>query len=229
MCLQWSSCSGPRCVWLIWVKWLRTWCCTAQKSSPSSHSLTPTGLFLFYFLIWFMFIFPQLRFKLSGITVTQALAIWAVRPFWILLLVLLLDFPGASRPHLPSSHLCLCVCSTGSSLMPQKKNADSLELIRSKAGRVFGRVRLKITDTLYGKSSVFLFIDGAPSVIWSIITTNMRKHLFKCILLLSIVTWLQGCCIRRWIYCRLFFHSLSLLCGIRLSYRSNPGSPQYKH
>ncbi|KAJ3588944.1 hypothetical protein NHX12_009797 [Muraenolepis orangiensis] len=28
---------------------------------------------------------------------------------------------------------------TGSSLMPQKKNADSLELIRSKAGRVFGR------------------------------------------------------------------------------------------
>uniref|UniRef100_A0A4W5LLI8 argininosuccinate lyase n=1 Tax=Hucho hucho TaxID=62062 RepID=A0A4W5LLI8_9TELE len=31
--------------------------------------------------------------------------------------------------------------STGSSLMPQKKNADSLELIRSKAGRVFGRVR----------------------------------------------------------------------------------------
>uniref|UniRef100_A0A4W3JWR2 Argininosuccinate lyase n=1 Tax=Callorhinchus milii TaxID=7868 RepID=A0A4W3JWR2_CALMI len=32
--------------------------------------------------------------------------------------------------------------STGSSLMPQKKNPDSLELIRSKAGRVFGRVRI---------------------------------------------------------------------------------------
>lgn len=29
--------------------------------------------------------------------------------------------------------------STGSSLMPQKKNADSLELIRGKAGRIFGR------------------------------------------------------------------------------------------
>ncbi|XP_068600198.1 argininosuccinate lyase [Brachionichthys hirsutus] len=29
--------------------------------------------------------------------------------------------------------------STGSSLMPQKKNPDSLELIRGKAGRVFGR------------------------------------------------------------------------------------------
>ena len=30
--------------------------------------------------------------------------------------------------------------STGSSLMPQKKNADSLELIRGKAGRLFGNV-----------------------------------------------------------------------------------------
>ena len=39
--------------------------------------------------------------------------------------------------------ICICVRSTGSSLMPQKKNADSLELIRSKAGRVFGRVRLR--------------------------------------------------------------------------------------
>ena len=31
--------------------------------------------------------------------------------------------------------------STGSSLMPQKKNPDSLELIRGKAGRVIGQVR----------------------------------------------------------------------------------------
>jgi len=30
--------------------------------------------------------------------------------------------------------------STGSSLMPQKKNSDSLELIRGKSGRVFGDV-----------------------------------------------------------------------------------------
>lgn len=30
--------------------------------------------------------------------------------------------------------------STGSSLMPQKKNPDSLELIRGKSGRVFGDV-----------------------------------------------------------------------------------------
>ena len=32
------------------------------------------------------------------------------------------------------------VFSTGSSLMPQKKNADSLELIRGKAGTIFGQV-----------------------------------------------------------------------------------------
>lgn len=30
--------------------------------------------------------------------------------------------------------------STGSSLMPQKKNADSLELIRGKCGRLCGRL-----------------------------------------------------------------------------------------
>lgn len=50
----------------------------------------------------------------------------------------------ASRPakgrESPLS-LSISVPSTGSSLMPQKKNPDSLELIRSKAGRVFGRVR----------------------------------------------------------------------------------------
>ena len=30
--------------------------------------------------------------------------------------------------------------STGSSLMPQKKNPDSLELIRGKSGRIFGNL-----------------------------------------------------------------------------------------
>ncbi|XP_068271555.1 argininosuccinate lyase [Nyctibius grandis] len=42
--------------------------------------------------------------------------------------------------------------STGSSLMPQKKNPDSLELIRSKAGRVFGRL-----------SSMLMVLKGLPS------------------------------------------------------------------
>jgi argininosuccinate lyase len=31
--------------------------------------------------------------------------------------------------------------STGSSMMPQKKNPDSLELLRGKSGRIFGSVR----------------------------------------------------------------------------------------
>ncbi|KAM9846492.1 argininosuccinate lyase [Aulostomus maculatus] len=44
--------------------------------------------------------------------------------------------------------------STGSSLMPQKKNADSLELIRSKAGRVFGRCA-GFTMTLKGLPSTY--------------------------------------------------------------------------
>uniref|UniRef100_A0A2K6FDN6 Argininosuccinate lyase n=1 Tax=Propithecus coquereli TaxID=379532 RepID=A0A2K6FDN6_PROCO len=49
--------------------------------------------------------------------------------------------------------------STGSSLMPQKKNPDSLELIRSKAGRVFGRcagllMTLKGLPSTYNKDLV---------------------------------------------------------------------------
>ncbi|NWW95588.1 ARLY lyase, partial [Rhynochetos jubatus] len=42
--------------------------------------------------------------------------------------------------------------STGSSLMPQKKNPDSLELIRSKAGRVFGRL-----------AALLMVLKGLPS------------------------------------------------------------------
>uniref|UniRef100_A0A3P8P1S8 Argininosuccinate lyase n=1 Tax=Astatotilapia calliptera TaxID=8154 RepID=A0A3P8P1S8_ASTCA len=52
-------------------------------------------------------------------------------------------------------HLAL-ISLTGSSLMPQKKNADSLELIRSKAGRAFGRcagfmMTLKSLPSTYNK------------------------------------------------------------------------------
>lgn len=36
--------------------------------------------------------------------------------------------------------------STGSSLMPQKKNPDSLELIRGRAGRIFGNVSVYVRD-----------------------------------------------------------------------------------
>uniref|UniRef100_A0A663E4G3 Fumarate lyase N-terminal domain-containing protein n=1 Tax=Aquila chrysaetos chrysaetos TaxID=223781 RepID=A0A663E4G3_AQUCH len=41
---------------------------------------------------------------------------------------------------------------TGSSMMPQKKNPDSLELIRSKAGRVFGRL-----------AAILMVLKGLPS------------------------------------------------------------------
>lgn len=36
------------------------------------------------------------------------------------------------------------VFSTGSSIMPQKKNPDSLELLRGKSGRIFGNVSISI-------------------------------------------------------------------------------------
>ena len=42
------------------------------------------------------------------------------------------------------------ILSTGSSLMPQKKNPDSLELIRGKCGRLFGNVCFFSTNSLVG-------------------------------------------------------------------------------
>jgi argininosuccinate lyase len=45
--------------------------------------------------------------------------------------------------YISSHRLCLSTnprCSTGSSMMPQKKNPDSLELLRGKSGRIFGNV-----------------------------------------------------------------------------------------
>uniref|UniRef100_A0A4X2KB55 Argininosuccinate lyase n=1 Tax=Vombatus ursinus TaxID=29139 RepID=A0A4X2KB55_VOMUR len=66
--------------------------------------------------------------------------------------------------------------STGSSLMPQKKNPDSLELIRSKVGRVFGRcagllMTLKGLPSTYNKDlqedkeAVFEVFDTMNSVL----------------------------------------------------------------
>uniref|UniRef100_A0A673WSV6 Argininosuccinate lyase n=1 Tax=Salmo trutta TaxID=8032 RepID=A0A673WSV6_SALTR len=68
--------------------------------------------------------------------------------------------------------------STGSSLMPQKKNADSLELIRSKAGRVFGRVRpqLKhIRTPLEDKEAMFDCYDTVHAVLQ--VTTGVMSTL----------------------------------------------------
>ena len=76
----------------------------------------------------------------------QGISISFVHSRWSIHLYLFLSFFFKTSPlPLSSVHLnvtgdlCLYL-STGSSLMPQKKNADSLELIRGKAGRIFGRV-----------------------------------------------------------------------------------------
>src|SRR5258707_14515671 len=74
--------------------------------------------------------------------------------------------------------------STGSSLMPQKKNPDSLELIRGKAGRVFGHhagllATMKGLPLAYNKDmqedkeALFDTID-TPSVSLGGMTTVLR-------------------------------------------------------
>ncbi|BDD63472.1 argininosuccinate lyase [Monascus purpureus] len=82
--------------------------------------------------------------------------------------------------------------STGSSLMPQKKNADSLELLRGKAGRAFGQMAglmctIKGLPTTYNKDlqeSVEPLIDHIKTVgdsiqiatgVLSTLTTNPDK------------------------------------------------------
>uniref|UniRef100_A0A8D0XVY7 Argininosuccinate lyase n=1 Tax=Sus scrofa TaxID=9823 RepID=A0A8D0XVY7_PIG len=75
--------------------------------------------------------------------------------------------------------------STGSSLMPQKKNPDSLELIRSKAGRVFGRcagllMTLKGLPSTYNKDlqedkeAVFEVSDTMSAVLQ--VATGVRRE-----------------------------------------------------
>jgi argininosuccinate lyase len=75
--------------------------------------------------------------------------------------------------------------ATGSSLMPQKKNPDSLELIRGKSGRVFGDL-LALLTTLKGlplaynkdmqedKEAVFDAFDTTGACL-SVITTVLRN------------------------------------------------------
>lgn len=77
--------------------------------------------------------------------------------------------------------------STGSSLMPQKKNPDALELIRGKAGRVFGH-QIALLTTLKGlpmaynkdlqedKEAVFDTVDTVKACleVASIVLKNLR-------------------------------------------------------
>ncbi len=57
--------------------------------------------------------------------------------------------------------------STGSSLMPQKKNADSLELIRGKSGRIFGHL-----------AGFMMTVKGLPST-YNKDLQDSQEHMFE--------------------------------------------------
>src|SRR2546423_8442881 len=75
--------------------------------------------------------------------------------------------------------------STGSSLMPQKKNPDALELVRGKAGRVFGHTLALLTmlkglplaynkDMQEDKEAVFDAVDTISAAL-DVTTTVLRN------------------------------------------------------
>ncbi len=75
--------------------------------------------------------------------------------------------------------------ATGSSLMPQKKNPDSMELVRGKAGRIFGHLMALLTtmkglplaynkDMQEDKESIFDTADTAKECL-SVTTTVLRN------------------------------------------------------
>uniref|UniRef100_A0ABI7XW80 Argininosuccinate lyase n=1 Tax=Felis catus TaxID=9685 RepID=A0ABI7XW80_FELCA len=74
--------------------------------------------------------------------------------------------------------------STGSSLMPQKKNPDSLELIRSKAGRVFGRcagllMTLKGLPSTYNKDLQIHRENMARALSPDMLATDLAYYLVR--------------------------------------------------
>jgi argininosuccinate lyase len=75
--------------------------------------------------------------------------------------------------------------ATGSSLMPQKKNPDSMELVRGKAGRVFGHLQALLTtmkglplaynkDMQEDKEALFDTVDTVAACL-SVSTTVLRN------------------------------------------------------
>jgi len=79
--------------------------------------------------------------------------------------------------------------ATGSSLMPQKKNPDSMELVRGKAGRVFGHVAALLTtmkglplaynkDMQEDKEAVFDTVDtvNASLTVTATVLRNLRLN-----------------------------------------------------
>jgi argininosuccinate lyase len=76
--------------------------------------------------------------------------------------------------------------ATGSSLMPQKKNPDSMELVRGKAGRVFGRLQSLLTtmkglplaynkDMQEDKEAVFDIVDTLTNCLT--ISATVLRHI----------------------------------------------------
>ena len=63
--------------------------------------------------------------------------------------------------------------STGSSIMPQKKNPDSLELLRGKSGRVFGQM-----------AGFMMSLKGVPSTYNKDLQED-KEPLFDCVDTLS--------------------------------------------
>ena len=59
--------------------------------------------------------------------------------------------------------------STGSSIMPQKKNPDSLELLRGKSGRVFGQM-----------AGFMMSLKGVPSTYNKDLQED-KEPLFDCV------------------------------------------------
>src|SRR5207248_6288764 len=77
--------------------------------------------------------------------------------------------------------------ATGSSLMPQKKNPDSMELVRGKAGRVFGHLLALLTmmkglplaynkDMQEDKEAIFDTVDTVRNslTVTATVLRNMR-------------------------------------------------------
>src|SRR5207247_3546668 len=76
--------------------------------------------------------------------------------------------------------------ATGSSIMPQKKNPDSMELVRGKAGRVFGHLTALLTtmkglplaynkDMQEDKEAVFDTADTINNCL--AVTTTVLRHI----------------------------------------------------
>lgn len=145
--------------------WLQFTCLALQKISscivltnfPSSPSPTLSGTFhpfILFFLLQFVSFsqnFPRVLLSVLLLLPTWCLSFSPENSTSIeFFLSSSVGMSGWIRP----------LHSTGSSLMPQKKNADSLELIRGKTGRLIGHVS---PIDLTHRWSNWIFLSSSPS------------------------------------------------------------------